>query len=59
MKRLLQKICKMVSRRKEKCLTADEYLKLERLYKKIMVAGEKQLSVIPEKTTKSFWMLSY
>ena len=52
MKRLLQKICKIVSRRKEKCLTQDEYLKLERLYKKILAAGEIELPVVPEKTTK-------
>ena len=52
MKRLLQKICKMVSRRKEKCLTADEYLKLQRLYKKILAAGKTEMPPIPEKTTK-------
>lgn len=52
MKRLLQKICKMVSRRKDKCLTAAEYLKLQRLYQKILAAGEKELPPIPEKTTK-------
>lgn len=52
MKRLLQKACKMVSSRKEKCLTADEYLKLARLYRKIIAAGEKELPAIPEKTTK-------
>lgn len=52
MKRLLQRVCKMVSRRKEKCLTADEYLKLQRLYKKILAAGKTELPPIPEKTTK-------
>ncbi|MEI8126038.1 MAG: IS66 family transposase, partial [Parachlamydiaceae bacterium] len=52
MKRLLQRVCKMVSRRKEKCLTADEYLKLQRLYKKILAAGKKELPPTPEKPTK-------
>ena len=52
MKRLLKKACKMVSSRKEKCLTADEYLKLTRLYRRIIAAGEKELPAIPEKTTK-------
>ena len=52
MKRVLKKTCKMVSSRKEKCLTADEYLKLTRLYRKIIAAGEKELPAIPEKTTK-------
>ena len=51
MKRLLQRVCKMVSRRKEKCLTADEYLKLQCLYKKILASGKKELPPIPEKTT--------
>ena len=52
MKRLLKKACKMVSSRKEKCLTTDEYIKLARLYRKIIAAGEKELPAIPEKTTK-------
>ena len=52
MKRLLQKVCKMVSRRKEKCLTEGEYLKLQRLYKKILAAGKTEMPPIPEKTTK-------
>jgi len=43
MKRLLKKTCKMVSSPKEKCLTADEYLKLTRLYRKIISVGEKEL----------------
>lgn len=52
MKRLLQKLCHIVSKRKEKCLTADEHLKAERLYRKIIAIGEKELPPIPEKTTK-------
>lgn len=52
MKRLLKKTCKMVSSRKEKCLTANEYLKLTHVYRRIITAGEKELPVILEKTTK-------
>lgn len=52
MKRLLQKLCKMVSRRKEKCLTADKCLKLQRLYRKILAAGKTEMPPVPEKTTK-------
>ncbi|MBX9587625.1 MAG: IS66 family transposase [Gammaproteobacteria bacterium] len=52
MKRLLQKTCKIVSSRKEKCLTANEYLKLQRLYRKILSVGEQELPAIPKKTTK-------
>jgi transposase len=52
MKRLLQKACNMVSSCKDKCLTADEYLKLVRIYRKIIAAGEKELPVILEKTTQ-------
>jgi len=52
LKRLLQRVCKMVSRREDKCLTEKEYLKLERLYQKILTAGEQELPPIPEKTTK-------
>ena len=42
----------MVSQRKEKCLTVAEHLKLQRIYKKILAAGKKELPPIPEKTTK-------
>ena len=48
----MQRVCKMVSRREDKCLTEKEYLKLERLYQKILTAGEQELPPIPEKTTK-------
>lgn len=51
MKHLLQKLCHIVSKRKEKCLTTAEYLKAERLYRKIIALGEKELPPIPEKTT--------
>jgi transposase len=52
MKRLLQKLCKIVSKREEKCLAPEKYLKLERLYRKILATGKKELPIIPEKTTK-------
>jgi len=42
----------MFSSRNEKLLTADEYLKLTRLYRKIITVGEKELPEIPEKPTK-------
>ena len=52
MKRLLQRVCKMVSGRKEKCLTEKEYLKLALIYKKILTAGAKEMPEIPKKTDK-------
>lgn len=52
MKRLLRTLCKMVSIREEKCLTANEYIKAQRLYQSIIAAGENELPPIPEKTTK-------
>ena len=52
MKRLLQRVCKMVSGRKEKCLTETEYLKLTRIYQEILTAGEKEMPEIPKKTDK-------
>ena len=50
LKRLLQKSCKIVSSSKDKCLTESGYLKLERIYTKIMADGKKELPEIPEKT---------
>lgn len=52
MKRLLQRSCKIVSMRKEKCLTEEEYLKLQRIYSDTLVAGEKEMPEIPRKTDK-------
>lgn len=52
MKRLLQKLCHIVSKRKEKSLTTAEYLKAERIYRKIIAIAEKELPPIPEKETK-------
>ena len=52
MKRLLQRACKIVSGRKEKCLTETEYLKLTRIYQEILRTGEKEMPEIPKKTDK-------
>ena len=51
MKRLLQRSCKMVSQHENKCLSETSYLKLLRLYKQIIDAGNKELPPLPEKTT--------
>jgi transposase len=51
LKRLLKKTCKMVAQRKGKCLNEKEYAKLQRLYKKILTQGKKELPPVPEKTT--------
>ncbi len=52
MKRLLQRVCKIVSGRKEKWLTETEYLKLGRIYQKILTAGKKEMPEISKKTDK-------
>ena len=49
---MIQRACKMVSGRKEKCLTETEYLKLGRIYQEILMAGEKEMPEIPKKTDK-------
>ena len=49
LKRLLQRTCKIVSKRTRNVSTANEYLKLQRLYKHILTEGEKELPVIPER----------
>lgn len=53
MRRLLQLACKMVSQSKDKCLDANSYAKLDKLYKQILVNGSKELPAIPEKTTSN------
>jgi transposase len=50
MKRLLRLACKMVSTAEAKCLSAESNLKLERLYKQVLLAGSKELPPIPKKT---------
>lgn len=52
MKRLLRTLCKMVASREKKCLTHNEYIKAQKLYRRIIEAGENELPLIPEKTTK-------
>ena len=41
----------MVSQHENKCLSETSYLKLLRLYKQIIDAGNKELPPLPEKTT--------
>lgn len=52
MKRLLQRACKIVSARQIKCLTEPEYIKLQRIYKKILTKGEKEMPAILQRTDK-------
>ena len=50
LRRLLQKACKMVSCNEDKCLNESSYLKLVRLYKKILTDGNKEMPEVLEKT---------
>ena len=47
MKRLLQKICITVAKRKRKKLTQREYKNLQKRYRNILTRGEKELPPIP------------
>ena len=49
MERALREICKKVSGRAEKCLTAQEYKNLQKRYRNILTRGEKELPEIPAK----------
>lgn len=49
MKKLLQETCRIVSRRKEKCLTDKEYANLQKRYRNILTRGGKELPEIPPK----------
>ena len=49
LKRLLQETCKIVSGRKRKKLTTNEYKRLQKRYRTILTRGEKELPSIPEK----------
>lgn len=49
MKVLLQEICVVVSKRKRKKLTQQEYKNLQKRYRNILTRGEKELPPIPEK----------
>ncbi len=47
MKRLLQKTCRQVAKRKRKKLTKREYANLQKHYRNILTRGEKELPPIP------------
>eukprot|EP01008_Symbiontida_sp_HLA12_P002017 NODE_32_length_1833_cov_10.850292_g30_i0.p1 GENE.NODE_32_length_1833_cov_10.850292_g30_i0~~NODE_32_length_1833_cov_10.850292_g30_i0.p1 ORF type:complete len:486 (+),score=87.80 NODE_32_length_1833_cov_10.850292_g30_i0:329-1786(+) len=49
MKNLLQETCRIVARRKEKCLTDKEYANLQKRYRNILTRGDKELPEIPPK----------
>lgn len=49
MKRLLLETCRIVSSRKSKKLTRQEYADLQKRYRNILTRGEKELPVIPQK----------
>lgn len=49
MKRLLRQTSRVVAKRKEKCLTEQEYANLQRLYCNILTRGSKELPATPEK----------
>lgn len=49
MKRLLQETCRIVAKRKEKCLTDKEYANLQKRYRNILTRGGKELPEIPPK----------
>lgn len=49
MKRLLLATCKVVSKRKRKTLTKNEYANLQKRYRNIITRGEKELPEIPAK----------
>ena len=46
-KRLLQETCRLVSQRKRKKLTRNEYKNLQKRYRNILTRGEKELPPIP------------
>lgn len=49
MKELLLETCKIVSKRKSKKLTEEEYANLQKCYRNILTRGEKELPPIPPK----------
>lgn len=49
MKRALRETCKTASGRKDKCLTEEEYRRLQKRYRNILTRGEKELPEIPAK----------
>ncbi len=51
LKRTLQKSCKMVSNSETKCLSDNSYLKLARLYEKILADGNKEMPEVLKKSS--------
>lgn len=51
MKRLLQKTCAKVSKRKNKKLTKKEYAGVQKVYRSILTRGEKEMPVVPERVS--------
>jgi transposase len=49
MKKLLLEICRIVAKREEKCVTAQEYANLQKRYRNILTRGGKELPEIPPK----------
>lgn len=49
MKRMLQETCKAVSDKEEKCLSEEDYKKLQKRYRNILTRGNKKLPEIPTK----------
>jgi len=49
MKRLLQDTCKKVSQSKDKALTVEDYVHLQKRYRNILTRGAKELTPIPPK----------
>ncbi len=48
-KKVLLETCRIVANREEKCLTDDEYAKLQKRYRNILTRGGKELPEIPPK----------
>jgi len=49
MKKLLQETCRTVAKRKEKCLTDQEYANLQKRYRNILTRGHKEMPAVPPK----------
>jgi transposase len=49
MKKLLLETCRIVAKREEKCVTAQEYANLQKRYRNILTRGGKELPEIPPK----------
>jgi len=58
MKRLLQETCKKVAQSKDKKLDDHAYANLQKRYRNMMTSGEKQLPVIPPKSSGKWGKLA-